>query len=72
MLFLVVIGQVPTILYRLNDVPVNSMSMFICAKIDELKMCAYAAKHTECYTGFSNSGSDFIINGTDVDREPQR
>ena len=66
---LVVIGQVPTIFYRLN---VNSMSMFICAKLDELKMYSYAAKHTKCYTGFSNSGSDLIINGTDADREPKR
>ena len=49
-----------------------SMSMFICAKLDELKMYVYTAKHTKCYTGFSNSGCDFIINGTDVDREPQR
>ena len=43
-----------------------------CAKLDELKMYAYTAKHTKCYTGFSNSGSDLIINGTDVDRKPQR
>ena len=65
---LVVIGQVPTIFYRLNDLSVNSMSMLICAKFYELKMYVY----TKCYTGFSNSGSDLIINGTGVDREPQR
>ena len=69
---LVVIRQVPTIFYRLNDVSVNSMSMFICAKLEELKMYVYAAKHTKCYTGFSNSGSSPIINDTDVEREPQR
>ena len=34
---LVVIGQVPSIFYRLNDISVNSISMFICAKLDELK-----------------------------------
>ena len=45
---LVVIEQVPTIFYRLNDVSVNSMSMFICAKLDELKMYVYTAKHTKC------------------------
>ena len=66
------IEQAPTIFYRLNDVSVNSMSMFICAKLDELKMYVYTAKHTKCYTGFSSSGCDLIINGTDVDREPQR
>ena len=48
-----------------------SMSVFICAKLDELKMYVYTAKHTKCYTCFSNSGSDLIINGTDVDREPK-
>ena len=69
---LVVIEQVPTIFYRLNDVSVNSMSMFICVKLDELKMYVYTAKHTWCYTGFSNSDCDLIINGTDVDTEPQR
>ena len=69
---LVVIEQVPTVFYRLNDVSVNSMSMFICAKLDELKMYVYTAKHTKCYTGFSNSGCDLIINAADVDREPQR
>ena len=69
---LVVIGQGPTIIYRLNDVSVNRMSMFICAKFNELKLYVYTAKHTKCYTGFSNSGSDLTINGTDVDREHQR
>ena len=65
-------GQVPTIFYSLNDVFVNSMSMFICAKLDELKMYVYTVKHTKYYIGVSNSGSDLIINGTDVVREPQR
>ena len=69
---LVVIEQAPTIFYSLNDVSVNSMSMFICAKFDKLKMYIYTAKHIKCYTGFSNSGCDPIINGIDVDREPQR
>ena len=69
---LVIIRQVHTIFYCLNDVSVNSRSVFICAKLDELKLYVYTAKHTKCYTGFSNSGSDLIINGTDVDREPQR
>ena len=72
MYILVVIGQVPPIFYRLNDVSVNSTSMFICVKLDELKMYVCTAKCTKCYTGFSNPGSDLIINGTDVDREPQR
>ena len=71
MLILVVIGKVPTIFYLLNYVSVNSMSMFICAKLDELKMYVHSAIHTNCYTGFSISGSDLII-GTGVDREPQR
>ena len=65
---LVVIRQVPTIFYSLNDVSVNSMSMFICAKLDELKMYVYTAKHTKYSTGVRNSGSDLIINGTHVDR----
>ena len=69
---LVVIGQVLTIFYRLNDVFVNSRSVFICARLDELKMYVNTEKHTKCFTGFRNSGSDLIINGTDVDREPQR
>ena len=50
----------------------NSMSMFICAKLDELKMYVHTEKHTKYYTSVSSSGSDLIINGTDVDREPQR
>ena len=66
------IGQVPTIFYSLNDVSVNSMSMFICAKLDELKMYVYTAKHTKYYTGVSNFGSDLIINVTHVDREPHQ
>ena len=49
-----------------------SFTPYACAKLDELKMYVYTAKHIKCYTGFSNSGSDRIINGTDVDREPQR
>ena len=65
---LVVIGQVPTLFYHLNDVSVNSMSMFICAKLDELKMYVYTAKHTN-HTGFSNSGSELIISGTDPQRK---
>ena len=60
------------IFYRLNDVSVNSMSMYIFVNFDELKMYVYTAKHTKCYTGFSNSGSDLIINDTDVNRGPQR
>ena len=63
------IGQVSTLLFRLNDVSVNSMSMLICAQLDELKMYVYTAKHTKCYTGFSNSGSDLVINDIDVERE---
>ena len=47
------IGQVPTIFYSLNDVSVNSMSMFICAKFDELKMYVYTAKHTKYYTALA-------------------
>ena len=66
------IGQVFTIFNRLNDVSLNRMSMFICAKLDELEMYVYTAKHTKYYTGVSNSGSDLIIKGTDADRELQR
>ena len=57
-----VIGQVLTMFYRLNDV--NSMSMFICAKLDELKIYVFTATccNTKCYAGFRNSGSDLIIN----------
>ena len=64
------IGQVPIIFDRLNDISVNRRSVFICAKLDELKMYIYT-KHTKCYTGFSNTGNDLNINGTDVDRQPQ-
>ena len=66
------IEQVPTVFYRLNDVSLQSMSAFICTKLDELKMYVYTTKHIKCYTGFSNSGCGLITNGTDVDREPQR
>ena len=55
-----------------NDISVNSRSKLICAKLDELKCMYTLQKHTKCYTGLSNSGSDLIINGTDVGREPQR
>ena len=63
----------PTIFSRLNDVSVNSMSMFICAKLDELK-CMYTLQNTLNATLAlaGNSGSDLIINGTDVVRELQR
>ena len=46
--------------------------MFICAKFDKLKNMYSLQKHTKCYTGFSSSDSDLIINGTHVDREHQR
>ena len=64
-------GHVPTIFYSLNNVSVNSISMFNFAKFDELKMYVYTAKHIKYYTGVSSSGSDLIINDTHVDREPQ-
>ena len=49
------------------------MSMFICAKLDEWK-CMYTLQNTLNATLAiaGNSGSDLIINGTDVVREPQR
>ena len=59
------IGQVPTTFYRLNDVSVNSMSVFICAKLDELKFM-YTLQNT---LNATLALAVLIINGTDADTD---
>ena len=57
------IGQVPTTFYCLNDVSVNSMSVFICAKLDELKFM-YTLQNT---LNAKLALAVIIINGTDAE-----